>query len=188
MNINIMKLLNEPLSKPVLLMYSVLSAIILFPFFFSINNTTCEPVGLYLKTPITHIQDGMLVALCPPINIYTKQATWMETSSMSPCKKHYVPFLKEIVALPGQEVLLTKKGVWVDGHYLKNSEVLSYTPNGKPVKHFPFGLYRVPKGYIWEYAPGNYAFDSRYYGFVPMTNILYGVVPVLTFNIQLRKK
>ncbi|MBU2819407.1 conjugal transfer protein TraF, partial [Acidithiobacillus ferrooxidans] len=44
--------------------------------------------------------------------------------------------------------------------------------------HLPYRTYTVPKGMFWDYAQGNFAYTSAYYGPIPIANILGSVRPV----------
>uniref|UniRef100_E6QCP3 Putative Conjugal transfer protein traF n=1 Tax=mine drainage metagenome TaxID=410659 RepID=E6QCP3_9ZZZZ len=141
-----------------------------------LNDSTCEPVGLYqlLGSPYP-LHDGELVEVEIPGP--THHAAVAEG-----LKYHWFPagqpWIKEIAAVPGQTVTLARSGVRVGGHTLPNSHVDRWTPgHHHRIVHYPFGTYHLKRGQVWLYAPGNYAFDSSYYGPVPESHILQRVVP-----------
>ncbi len=152
----------------------------------SFNRTTCMPVGFYQRGPAPKtLKVGDRVFFCPPVNSPAmKQAMsglWLEYSPRGKwaCADHLMPFMKEVVALPGQKVTVTKTGVIANGKRLPNSRVVTLIESGKlKVIHLPYGTYKVPKGEFWDYAPGNFAYTSAYYGPVPVANILGSVHPV----------
>ena len=161
------------------------------------NDSTCEPIGIYklLGSPYP-LHDGELVEVEIPGP--THHAAVAEG-----LKYHWFPagqpWIKEIAAVPGQTVKLSRAGDWVSpgdaspadsspagggpadgeaGHYLPNSHVDRWTPgHHHRIVHYPFGTYHLKRGQVWLYAPGNYAFDSSYYGPVPETSILQRAVP-----------
>lgn len=149
---------------------------------YRLNLTTCEPLGLYMTQPergAVHV--GEMAVLCPPDNRYVRAVARLgdlHTSQGSACVDHVTPFLKNIVATAGMTVTVKRSGVWIGSRHLANSRVLRKTPGGKAVQHMPFGTYTIKPGFVWEYAPGNDAFDSRYYGPVPTKNILATAKPV----------
>lgn len=151
----------------------------------SLNTTTCFPVGFYQRGALpASLKDGDTVYLCPPIhNAAMRQAMrlhWLNKSTGGPlqganpwaCPGNLQPFLKEIAALPAQTVVVKPDGEWVDGKRLPNSAMMATSPGGHKVIHMPYGTYRITPGTFWDYAPGNYAYDSRYYGPVPIGNII----------------
>lgn len=142
-----------------------------------LNDSTCEPLGVYQLAGNPYpLHDGELVEVDLP-NPKTNPAV------AEGLKYHWFPkgqpWIKQIGALPGQTVKLTRKGVWVDGKYLPNSHVDRRTPGQKhAIIHYPFGTYHLEAGQVWLYAPGNYAFDSAYYGPVSESHVLQAARPV----------
>lgn len=141
-----------------------------------LNDSTCEPVGIYKLTGSPYpLRDGELVEVQLPSPITNPAVAEGLRYRWFPKNE---PWIKEIVALPGQTVKLSRAGVWVDGHYLPNSRVDRRTPDQKhAIIHYPFGTYTLKAGQVWLYAPGNYAFDSAYYGPVPESHVLQKVAP-----------
>ncbi len=151
------------------------------------NDNTCEPVGFYqLRGSPFPLHDGEMVEVEIP------GPAWHPAVEQG-LKYHWFPagqpWIKEIAAVPGQTVKLTRAGVWVSpaggnpaggktGHYLPNSHVDRWTPgHHHRIIHYPFGVYHLKRGQVWLYAPGNYAFDSSYYGPVPESHVLQRAVP-----------
>ncbi|MBU2819720.1 hypothetical protein HF282_19920, partial [Acidithiobacillus ferrooxidans] len=98
----------------------------------SLNLTTCMPVGFYQRGPAPkHLKVGDRVFFCPPVNSPAmKQAMsglWLEYAPRGKwaCADHLMPFMKEVVALPGQKVTITKSGVIANGKRLPNSRVVT---------------------------------------------------------------
>ena len=153
----------------------------------SLNVTTCMPVGFYQRGPVPEtLKDGDQVFFCPPVKgramHQAMSGLWLEYAPHGEwhCADHLMPFTKFVVALPGQKVTITKAGVIANGKPLSNSKIVTSIEDGKlKVIHLPYGTYTVPKGMFWDYAPGNFAYTSAYYGPVPIKNILGSVSPVL---------
>jgi len=168
------------------------------------NSTTCMPIGFYQRSPAPKkLKVGDVVFFCPPVNsnafsVGSKDyqiarasmhqaitGLWLGFSPKSQwaCADQLTPFMKEVVALPGQTVQITKAGVIANGKLLPNSKLVNAIDDGKlKVIHLPMGTYTVPRGYFWDYAPGNRAFTSAYYGPVPIRSILGSMRPVLTIQ------
>ena len=152
----------------------------------SLNTTTCMPVGFYQRGPVPkHLKVGDRVFFCPPVNNPSmRQAMsglWLDYSPHGKwhCADRLRPFMKFVAALPGQKVTVTKQGVIANGKRLPNSKVVTRIEDHKiKVIHMPYGTYTVPKGMFWDYAPGNFAFTSAYYGPVPIKSILGSMRPV----------
>lgn len=140
------------------------------------NDSTCEPIGLYklLGSP-SPLHDGELVEVeIPGPDRHPAVAEgllfhWFPAGQ---------PWIKNIAAVSGQTVKLASSGVRIDGKHLPNSHVDRWTPgHHHRIIHYPFGTYPLKDGQVWLYAPGNYAFDSRYYGPVPDSHILQRAEP-----------
>jgi len=142
----------------------------------SLVTTTCVPLGLYQTEGNPYpLHNGELVQVLLPDN--TGNPAIAEA-----LKYHWIikgqPWIKYIAALPGQTVILKPQGVWVDGKYLPNSRIRHWTPgHTHRIAHYPYGTYHLKTGQVWLYAPGNYAFDSAYYGPVSEQNILQKARP-----------
>uniref|UniRef100_E6QNM6 Putative TraF n=1 Tax=mine drainage metagenome TaxID=410659 RepID=E6QNM6_9ZZZZ len=156
----------------------------------TLNASPCVPVGIYQITPIKKpLHDGEWVRLCPPLAPSVRQEVrhhWMDLSASSVCADHLVPFIKHVVAVPGQTVTLSAKGMTVDGHLIPHTAVqLTALVPYQHVQliHYPFGTYIVKPGMFWEVATGSiWAFDSRYYGPIQDSAILSGARPVWTWE------
>ena len=152
----------------------------------SLNLTTCMPVGFYQRGPVPRrLKVGDRVFFCPPVNSpamrQAMSGRWLEYSLHGKwaCADHLQPFMKFVVALPGQKVTVTKQGVIANGHLLPNSGVVTSIADGRlKVLHLPYATYTVPARMFWDYAPGNFAYTSAYYGPVPIRRILGSVKPV----------
>ncbi|WP_312283555.1 S26 family signal peptidase [Candidatus Igneacidithiobacillus taiwanensis] len=139
-------------------------------------DSTCEPIGLYQLdgTPFP-LRAGERVEVEIPGPAHHRAVAEGLKDHWFPAGE---PWVKNIAALPGQTVVLRRAGIWVDGHHLPNSRVRRWTPgHHHKILHYPFGTYHLKDGQVWLYAPGNYAFDSAYYGPVPETRILQQARP-----------
>ncbi|MEE3501280.1 S26 family signal peptidase [Acidiphilium acidophilum] len=154
-----------------------------------INVTPSMPIGLYrLSSLPRRLHDGMIVYLCPPSparNLAMAQAAqgkWLLTSPRSPCPSHLVPFLKKIGATPGQTVTLTMRGTSIDGHLLPATAIKRFAKNGQPMIHQKPGSYLMGPRQVWVWDNSSpWAYDSRYWGPLPVANILKQARPVLTW-------
>jgi type IV secretory pathway protease TraF len=165
-------------------------------FKWSLNLTTCMPVGFYARVPapanLNTLKNWDRVFFCPPVkpkNPAMQQAIsglWLEHAMHGKwhCADNLMPFAKFIVALPGQTVKITRKGVRANGVWLPNSRIVRSIEFHKiKVIHLPYGTYIVPKGFFWDYAPGNFAYTSAYYGPVPIKSIIGELRPVPLLTI-----
>ena len=80
--------------------------------------------------------------------------------------------IKQVWALPGQQVTFTPRGVYVGGQLLPNSAPES------GIGHYPFGSYLVPPGMFLAMGLRNPdSWDSRYVGFLPQGLIAGSLTP-----------
>lgn len=79
-----------------------------------------------------------------------------------------IPFVKRVVALPGQTVDLQAGAVWVDGE--KIAEPYTHgLPSEAQVVELP---YTVPSGFVWVMGDNRTnSEDSRFFGAVPIESI-----------------
>ena len=154
-----------------------------------INLTPSMPIGLYHLSPLPHrLHDGMIVCLCPPspasnpAMAQAVRARWLLTSPSSTCPAHLVPFIKRIGATPGQTVSLTMNDTSIDGHRLPGTAIKRFAKNGQPIIHQKPGIYHMKLGQVWAWDNSSpWAYDSRYWGPLPVANILKQARPVLTW-------
>ena len=150
------------------------------------EQSDCLPLGLYLHEsrgalPEYPVRDGQIVQVCPSVAAARLALSrgYDETWSGSTCYGHAEPFLKEIVATAGQVVLVGKNGVSVDGHPLPNSAPHAMDQLGRPME-IQWGKHVIQPGQVWLWAQNPLAYDSTYYGPVPVNNILGYAKPLWT--------
>ncbi len=151
------------------------------------NETPSEPLGFYRTIPFHGTpKDGQIVAFCVnprwPVIRQGIMHGWIPAGR---CSEGLAPFLKTVVATPGQTVRLTAKGVSIDGGpVLPHSAPKAYSYTGKVrIAHFAFGMYTLHPGRFWAYGAGSrWSVDSRYYGPVAAKRIIAVEKPVWTFG------
>jgi conjugative transfer signal peptidase TraF len=73
--------------------------------------------------------------------------------------------MKPIVAVEGDIVEISAKGVTVNGKPLPNSSPHLFDRQNRPLAHWSFGTHRVAIGTVWVISSFNSrSFDSRYFG------------------------
>lgn len=139
---------------------------------YRLNLTPSMPLGLWRIVATADYPRGGTVAVCPPVD-----ASFLPRGS---CPLGMQPLLKQIVALPGDEVTVTPSGVSINGgHLLPHSAPLTQTSAGQPLPQ-QRGTRRLT-GY-WLYGTDSpRSFDSRYFGEVPATALGGVVHPVMLF-------
>jgi conjugative transfer signal peptidase TraF len=143
---------------------------------FRINMSPSLPVGLYMTTAASG-----LIEFCPaaPLAQLTMRRGYRDRGV---CLDGGAPLLKPTIAIAGDEVSLSSLGFAVNGVQIPNTAPLPADTNGRPLRHWPYGSYRVAAGTIWVASGYNArSFDSRYFGPVPLAAIRDRVKPIVTF-------
>lgn len=173
----------QRLPTAVLLLVFFLTVMTYFRGSLRINLTPSVPVGLYwCPPPLTPIDavgvKARLVATClPPV----PSAMMLTRRYVAPgrCPYGTAPLLKRVVAAAGDHVLVSERGVWVNGRRLAGSRPIVRDQHGNPLP-VALGTHRLDRGEVWLFA-NNVAnsIDSRTYGPVPDTLIQRRAYPLL---------
>lgn len=144
--------------------------------YFSINNTDSLPEHLFYKESRARdiaLQHNDYVRLCP---MYSKVADFYRIfdykKDTGNCDNGQLAFLKKIAAVPGDNVIVDKNGISVNGKLIKNTKALS-----SKARHFEFKG-KVPKDSYLVYTDHKEGYDSRYFGFILKDEITHKIRPV----------
>ncbi len=146
-----------------------------------INTTSSMPLGLYREVPL-QLEHGARAVFCLP-----------EGAARLGLERGYLPegrcpggaqeLVKEIVDIPGDEVVLAPGGLTVNSHPLPGSAVHPADHRGRALEHAPFGARRVGPNEVWVLgALREVSWDSRYFGPIPVAKIRVSAVALLTFG------
>ena len=145
-----------------------------------INTSSSMPRGLYQAVDET-LRPGAIVAACLPQSV---AEIGLERHYLGPgeCPGGAEPVVKVAVALGGDLVEVTADGVDVNGHRLPSSVPLLADRGGRPLTPH-LVRQRLVRGEVWLHSSYEArSWDSRYYGPVSEDDVLFVVVPVLTFR------
>jgi conjugative transfer signal peptidase TraF len=141
-----------------------------------INTTQSLPVGVYFTGTEPH---ASLVEFCPG-EPFAGLAIARGYRGKGNCPDGAVPLLKPIVAVAGDVVEISGRGIAVNGAPLRNTKSLGTDTQGRPLIAWPFGRYWVARGTIWVASSySSRSFDSRYFGPIPTREIRDHVRPLL---------
>lgn len=146
-----------------------------------LNLSHSYPPGVYVITPqISPIALHQLILFCPPNNealILAKERGYIQAGW---CSAGTVPMMKRIIAMPGDDVSFTHV-VTINGQPLDDAHRDLTDSKQRPLPQLsPF---IVPESSVFvysEHAPET-SFDSRYFGPVPMANIIGQIAPLILF-------
>jgi conjugative transfer signal peptidase TraF len=148
---------------------------------FRINITGSMPRGIYhLRASLRPVSRGDTVAICPPLRV---ASLGRERGYLGPgaCLGSVEPLLKFVVATEGDIVVTSPAGTSVNGKLLPESRQLQRDAAGRFLDFWSKPIYRIPSGRIWLYAPSERSWDSRYWGPIPVGNVVGIADPLLTF-------
>jgi conjugative transfer signal peptidase TraF len=152
-----------------------------------INLTSSMPLGIY-RVVVMHprsVHMGMLVAVCAPAKA-AEVARRRGYLLKGACAYETETLLKKVVAVSGDEVDVTAKGLVVDGRLLPNSAALVADHAARTLAAWPIGRQRVADGMLWVYANHRRSWDSRYWGPVSVSNVVAVVESVLVVGRELQ--
>jgi conjugative transfer signal peptidase TraF len=141
-----------------------------------VNSSPSLPVGLYL---VDSGPRANLAEFCPS-QPYAALANSRGYRDAGRCPDGGTPLLKPVVALEGDEVVVTAQGVLVNGTRLPNSAPRTRDTGGRPLTPWPFGTHRVQPGTLWVVSTYEArSFDSRYFGPIRESQVLDYLRPLL---------
>ena len=144
----------------------VFLAVLVATRFFRVNVSPSVPYGLYRLTAVPPVlARGMLVMLPVP-------------ASVQPWHSRWVPFLKPVAAVAGEEVCVRDDRLWVAG--------VAYGPVYAAVagKRLPrlAGCQVIPEGAVFLASTAPRSLDGRYWGMTPVATLRTAAVPLLTWR------
>jgi conjugative transfer signal peptidase TraF len=143
------------------------------------NPTSSLPPGLYRVVSST--TDTNLVAFCPTGSAQRDSILRGYRPRGMQCADHYAPIMKPIAARAGDTVVVTKKGISVNGKQLPNTQQFTSDSKKRPMNPWPEGTYTVAPGTIWVLSTySKYSYDSRYYGPIELSQVIAHVKPLWT--------
>lgn len=140
-----------------------------------VNLTPSLPLGIYHRSA-----QGDLVEFCPPSEAGALAAV-RGYRARGVCPDGYVPLIKPVIARPGDEVGIDRRGIRVNGRTLPNTRAHRFDHEGRPLAPWPAGRYRVAEGALWVASSWNDgSFDSRYFGPIPLETVRVRLAPLWT--------
>ena len=158
----------------------LIATVIMYGAGIRINFSHSYPPGIYLVSKAHVYERNDLVLFCPPNNAAIHTAKARDYIRSGRCDSSTVPMIKRIVGLAGERVEFTPT-ILINGVALTDSERLITDSQHRPLTQLP--NFMIPENSFFAYsdhAPKT-SFDSRYFGAVPMTNIIGHIAPLYIF-------
>lgn len=146
---------------------------------FRVNFTPSEPLGLWrIVDPDRPVLVGDLIFICPPPTDEMRQARLRGYLRVGLCAGRVAPLIKTVAATSGQ-VIEIDDSVRVDGQPLPHSQVALTDGQGREM--VPYGGGIIPPGTVYLHSDFPGSFDSRYFGPLPIENVLGMAQEVWTY-------
>jgi conjugative transfer signal peptidase TraF len=137
---------------------------------FRVNVTPSEPIGLWRIMPQDRpIRNGDLIFICPPETAGMREARARGYLRHGLCLGGIAPLIKTVAATSGQVVEIDND-VQIDGRPLPHSQVVGRDGQGREMVPYKGGV--IPPGSVYLHSDFPGSFDSRYFGPLPIENIL----------------
>ncbi len=137
-----------------------------------LNYTASMPLGIYQRVPIHTWRHGMVVVITPSPSdkaLFAARGWLMKRGVL----------IKPIGALPGDQVCIHNDTVTVNGKIV--GPVFETDSHGLPLPVVR-GCFVLPQGTVFPFSTFNaHSFDGRYFGAIPMAQVLGEARPVWTF-------
>jgi len=139
-----------------------------------INTTPSMPGGLWMIVSArTAPKRGDIVAVCLPDGAALRQATHRGYIAAGPCPDEAEPLVKPVAAVSGDLVTVSANGISVNEAPLANTAAPARDEAGRVLQPVPAGSYRVAPDEVWLLSGHDpRSFDSRYFGAVPIADVL----------------
>lgn len=152
---------------------------VLYALHLTVNVSESMKKGLYIGAGHS-IHRGDIVAVCLDKNNATiglKQGYVLRGKA---CASGITPLIKEVLAMPGDTIVLADNSISVNGKYYPYATQKSDT-QGRPLSMVPRGAYPAIKGYFLIGVSAPNSWDSRYWGLADKSQVLYRLIPLWTF-------
>jgi conjugative transfer signal peptidase TraF len=137
-----------------------------------LNYTASMPLGIYQRVPIHTWRHGMVVVITPSSSdkaLIAARGWLMKTGVL----------IKPIGALPGDQVCIQNDTVTVNGKAV--GPVFAKDSHGLPLPVIR-GCFVLPQGTVFPLSTHSaHSFDGRYFGAIPMAQVLGEARPVWIF-------
>jgi conjugative transfer signal peptidase TraF len=125
----------------------------------------------------SELHHGDVVLACLPARVATLAHARGYIPGGGRCAGGTAPIGKIVMALPGDTVVVGPSGLAVNGATVQWSRPLDHDRGGRPLPRMSIGRSLVDARSVWLIGSSSHSFDSRYFGPVPISNVLVRVRP-----------
>lgn len=149
-----------------------------------LNITDSYPLGIYKIVNTKSYKKGDLVVFCPPYNEflqYAAQQGYFNKLQLY-CDNNTPKYIKKIVAVKGDRVLVLNSGVYINKIRIDNSEIFKKISSDEIFNEYN-KEYIIKDNEFFVLSDYNkLSYDSRYFGIINEKNILYKVEPYIIYK------
>jgi len=145
------------------------------------NTTSSFPIGFYKISKSSQYKKGVLVSFCAvPSKMIDRMIKQGYSQKNSLCPNQTPQLLKKILGLEGDRVEIGKL-VFINNQAIQNSKIFTKDSRGNLLRIQ--SSQSIKKDYFWAMSDYNErSFDSRYFGQVPLKNIIGRATPIMTWD------
>jgi len=144
-----------------------------------VNFTPSMPLGIYRleALPANAFARGAFVVACAPADAAAlgRNRGYL---ARGPCPGDTEQLLKVVAGVPGDEVTVSTRGVYINGCVLPNSVPLALDRSGRRLTEWPSGRYHLAPNQLWLYAGNPRSWDSRYWGPALVADVIARAKPI----------
>jgi len=152
-----------------------------------LNVSPSVPVGVYRLDANSRPAHGLLMLVCLPESLGTfgRMRGYLLRGD---CPGHAAPVGKRVLALSGDTVQVTARGLVLNGVVVAQSRPLRVDGHRRLLTILAIGSYIVGPGEVWVFAPDSpRSWDSRYFGAVPASGLQGRLLPIWTITAYRRQ-
>jgi conjugative transfer signal peptidase TraF len=145
-----------------------------------ITTDSAAPAGIYRTIYLPPTRGTLVLACLPPEA--ARLALTRGYLGGGDCPDGAEPVAKIIGALPGDSLDIEADAVTVNSVPIPHSPTVARDSMGRPLQHAAWGKRTVADGEVWLFGFNNpHSWDGRYFGAIPISNVLGGLRPLVTW-------
>lgn len=160
---------------------TVFTGIFLYKVGFRFNLTPSLPIGIWkIDKAFTQIERDDYVWFTPTKEMASFAIERGYLKESKNCPNNTIPMLKQVYGLPGDEFSFFKDVISINNTTIKNAKRRQYDSKERPMPQIEGGI--VQDSHLFVLTLNSHSFDSRYFGPIPIKNIIGTAKPVILWK------
>ncbi|MBU1386942.1 MAG: conjugative transfer signal peptidase TraF [Proteobacteria bacterium] len=158
----------------------VITGCIFYQTGFRINLTSSLPLGIWkIDKSFARIEKGDYVWFTPTKKIadFALKRGYLEKNTN--CENNAIPLLKIVYGLPGDKYSFHQNAIRINNVPVKNLKRRETDSKDRPMPKISNGIIR--ENQLFVLTMHSHSYDSRYYGTIPIENVIGTAKPILTW-------